>query len=293
MSTACLMITTDLPHRTQTTLRAMRDVMAAGQKTFDNFVLSIDIQPGRIDGYDLKKESSTDAAMLRTIGKAAGWKVITGECTGHRAMLNNIQRGLALVDEDNLFYCEDHVFVERVPSPTVMKYMFEFTPVRWVCYNTHVHQENLLGIPGFVESADRPQRLAFINDETNWGALGGEEFLVKGSQIMDEYYLNFPVAIAPTEIFEDLMNYGLKHYSDVGIEVGFTRAWFDLQYDRYQQVAIYAKPGTKAFRPFESFKQMHNQACMRFRNNDPSMIHPSVVPHQSVPQQSNQKRSFF
>lgn len=287
------MITTDLPHRTEMTMRAMREVTTAGEYKIDNFVLSIDIQPGRIDGYSRTKESSVEAAILRSYGESLGWQVITGECTGHRAMLNNIRRGLSLITEDNLFYCEDHVFIERVPPPEVLCFLFENAHTGWICYNTHVHQENLLNVPGFVESPDRSIRMKYINDSSKWHRFAGEEFMIKGPQIRDEYYLNFPAAITQTDVFIRLMKYGLKHYSDVGIEIGFTNAWFDLQYDRSQQVAIYVKPGTIALRPFENFKQMHNQACMRFRNNDPSMIHPSVVPHQSCPQQSNHKRSFF
>jgi len=285
MSTACLMITTDLPHRTEMTLRAMRDVFAAGELKVDKYILSIDLQP------DLNGHSARP--ILVPAAHELGFKVVTGECTGHRAMINNIQRGLALVDEDTLLYCEDHVFVERIMPRDISDFLFTQTPVRWICYNTHVHQENLLNVPGFIESADRPQRFAFINDKQNWHEIGGEEFMVKGPKIRDEYYLNFPVAMVPTEVFTSLMNYGMQHYHDIGIEIGFTNAWFDLQYDRSQQVAIYVKPGTKMFRPFASFQQMHSNACMRFRNNDESMIHPSVVPHALVPQQSNQKRSFF
>jgi len=32
---------------------------------------------------------------------------------------------------------------------------------------------------------------------------------------------------------------------------------------------------------------------MRFRNNDPRMLHASVVAHQALPNQENLKRSFF
>lgn len=285
------MITTDLPHRTEMTIKAMVSVDRAGSGTFDYKVLSIDRQV---------PSSQENELAVHDLGQAAtrlGWAVVTGECTGHRAMLNNIQRGLSYIDQDNLFYCEDHVFVEHVPSVRSLDFLTRYTPIRWICYNTHVHQENLLGIPGFVERPDRQQRLDFINDPMNWMEVGGEpigeEFLIKGPPIHDEYHLNFPVAIAPTGVFTDLMQYGLSHYSDIGIEIGFTRAWFDLQYDRNYKVAIITKYGTRKYRPFRSFSQMHECACMRFRNNDPSMIHPSVVPHQSVPQQSNQKRSFF
>lgn len=275
MITVCLMITTDLPSRTAMTLRAMRAVTDAGINTFTEKVLSVDLQPD---------SPVSGLKFLDAAAKDMGWRLVYGECTGRRAMLNNIQRGLEFVHGDNLFYCEDHVIVERVPVQPVLDVMFGDAGFGWICYNTHVHQENLFSIPNFVESPDRPQRFEFMNDRCNWCRVGEDEFMVKAPAIHDEYYLNFPVAIAPLNIFRGMMSYGMNHYHDVGIEIGFTRAWSDCCYEQYKRVAIYTKPGTIRMLPFDGFGRMHDRACMRFRNNDPTMLHPSVVPPRVDPE---------
>lgn len=290
MSIGCLVITTNLPHRLNRTVALLESIDQHGPCLFQKKVLSIDLQPD-IEGCE-------DA--LRSMFEPKGWMVVQAPCTGERAMLHNIQRGLMHLDTDLLFYCEDHIIVERLPSENDLHYVMDREMVQWINFNTHVHQENLLGIEGYVDPPGREVKMAYINSlRSNDGmphwyrAPSGDEYLIKEDCIRDEYYLNFPAAIASRKVFTELMAYGMEHYSGIGIEIGFTRAWFDLGYDRIGQVAIYVQPGTTVKIPFESFGQLHQQACIRFRNNDPSMLHASVVAHVAMPVNPNQRRSFF
>lgn len=289
MSMACLMITTNRPDRFEMTLRAMDSVNKCGPN-LDQKILSIDLLPECASiqpGYELN---------LISDAKKWGWQVVTGVCTEQRAMINNICRGLNLVhmDIDRLFYCEDHVIINRVPSEEELDYADCHAGISWVCYNTHVHQENLLKIPGFVERPGREGRLAYVNDPSTWiRTSGDEEFLRKDVPIVDEYFLNFPAAITYTDLFARLLLYGIKKYHGVGIEIGFTRAWFDTGSNQTNSCAIYTQPGTIKALPLDSFAALHQRACMRFRNNDPTMLHPSIIPHQVLPTEVKQQRSFF
>lgn len=301
MSVGCLMITTNLPSRLHQTMAAIHSVDEADHsgianqpgsgRLLDKKVLSIDLQPG-VEGCEDE---------LRRFSELTGWKVIQAPCTGHRAMIYNILRGLsALGDVDRLFYCEDHIIVERLPTREDLWYVMDREMIGWINFNTHIHQENLLGIEEFVEPPEREKKLAYINalrsadGMPHWyRAPSRDEYLIKETCIGDEYYLNFPAAIATRKVFASLLEYGMTHYSGIGIEIGFTRAWFDTGMDKQAQVAVYTKPGTVDKRPFTTFGEFHQQACIRFRNNDPTMLHDSIVAHSTIPQNKNQQRSFF
>lgn len=283
MSFACLVITTNLPHRLERTLNLLQSIEEQDDQTFDNKVLSIDLQPD-IEGCE---------HALEDWAHDFGWQVTSGLCSGNRAMLNNILRGLHFIDEENLFYCEDHVLINRIPSKYMLKSIFEGNNIGWINYNTHVFQENLLNVPGFVERPNKARFLEFVNMYHNWIKIIDDEFLLKGPEIEDEYYLCFPAAITKLVTFQNLISYGMKNYKDIGIEVGFTKAWKDLGYLGKERVAVYVQPKTIRELPFAGFADLHRRACMRFRNNDPRMLHASVVAHQALPNQENLKRSFF
>jgi hypothetical protein len=286
----CLVITTNLPHRLQRTVALLESIENADRYLLDNKVLSIDLQPD-IEGCE---------DQLRSMFEPKGWLVVQAPCTGERAMLNNIQRGLMHITEDTLLYCEDHIIIDRLPSKNSLWQFMDLEEIGWINFNTHIHQENLLGIEGFVEPPGKEGKLGYVNSLGSSDGMPrwyhtdeGEEFLIKETCIRDEYFLNFPAAIAPRKVFTELMAYGMQYYSGVGIEIGFTKAWFDLGFDKIYQVAIYTKPGTIDKLPFDTFSQLHENACIRFRNNDSTMLHDSIVAHQTMPAEKDLRRSFF
>lgn len=289
MSIGCLVITTNLPSRIGMTMNLLDsiDQAAYGErghgKKLNTRVLSIDLQPHMVG---CEKE-------LRDMYERRGWFVVEGPCAGERAMLNNIQRGLAYIEEEFLFYCEDHVVIDSIPPEGTLYDLWNRIGVNWINYNTHVHQENLLNIPGYVEPPGREMKLAYINDPTNWIESDYGDFLVKQPKIRDEYNLCFPAAITPRKYFEAMMNYGLANYSGIGIEIGFTRAYDDLDLSYASHPAIYTRPGTVDLLPFKTFGELHQRAGMKFRNNDPTMLHDSIVPHVSMPKEPGKRRSFF
>lgn len=287
MSIGCLMIATNLPDRLLQTMRAILSVDRANSihPILDKKILSIDLQPG-IQGCE---------DDLRRNAELRGWEVVVAPCTGYRAMINNISRGLKLLTNvDILFYCEDHIIVDRLPSRRDIDVLVGGGRFGWINFNTHIYEENLLNLPTYVAPPGRDSKMEYINDLDNWiSSPDGDDYLVKKPSIRDEYFLNFPAALAPRMIFEALLQYGMQHYSNIGIEIGFTRAWFDLGWSQIKEVGIYTKPGTIDRIPFASFGELHAQACIQFRNNNPDMLHESIVPHAVIPQDKNQRRSFF
>ncbi len=282
----CLMITTNRPDRLWRTMQALETVNYHGTH-LSKKVLSIDLLPECAPGCE---SELVPAAQLM------GWKVVTGKCSGQRAMVNNIYRGFSELEDggDYVFYCEDHVRIQEIPNEADLEYLRRNRSVEWICYNTHVHQENLLNVPGFIERPGREGRLAFINDSAHWiRTPNGREFLVKDTPIQDEYYLNFPAAITHVSTFSRLLTHACINYHGIGIEIGFTKAWFDTHISEAWTPAIFAESGTITALPLPDFHALHMRARMRFRNNDPSMLHPSIVPHQEIPTDVKQQRSFF
>jgi hypothetical protein len=135
--------------------------------------------------------------------------------------------------------------------------------------------------------------LEYVNDPHNWIRSNSGDYLIKQPEIRDEYALCFPAAITRLGLFEAMMTHGMENYSGIGIEIGFTRAYDELQLDYASYPAIYTKSGTVDMLPFDSFQALHQRACMRFRNNDPTMLHDSVVAHENMPKEKGQRRSFF
>lgn len=286
MDISCLMITTNRFGRIPWTLRALDSIESNAKCTFKEKILSVDMLHG---------ESMNISAFCKY--EALGWKIIVGDCTGYRGMINNQLRGLEHITSEMLFYCEDHIVIERVPSIDMLHIIFDGKDnIKWLNYNTHIIEENLINKR---VSSDREQVLIkehkclkYISTRENYVIYGEDCFLLKSLELADEYYLNFPATITTTKIFKLLLATGCKHYQDIGIEVGFTKAWFDCQLAYRFNVAIYVKP-TVIPTKIITFDELHDNAYMRFRNNDLSMWHDSIAKHDNMPGKKKHRNSFF
>jgi hypothetical protein len=263
------------------TCNTIKSIDDAAECQFREKILTIDLLPDEAPEFD--------AAPF----EEAGWTVICGPCSGYRGMINNIRRGLPLVTADSLFYCEDHVHINRVPDETTLNSVRTFG-IEWVCYNTHIEQLNLLNVPGFIEKPDvGGLKTTFVNTCDNYTTFGSNTFLVKGKALLDEYYLNFPAALTTPRIFKALLDYGCKHYQDIGIEIGFTKAWFDAGFNDKYKVSIYVDSSILNNLGTITFSNIHQYAQMKFRNNDPAMLHASINAHQLMPFDKKKRNSFF
>ena len=284
MNISCLMITTNKPERFAMLDAAIMSIENNAQCEFKEKVLSVDW----LEGTEPTLEPFKRYEKL-------GWTLVGGWCTGHRAMVNNIIRGLSQITSDILFYCEDHVIIECVPELPALEVLFDgpfngtLVNIGWINYNTHIVEENLLNVPNFVQKEDKDNlRINYINNKSNYVSCWNETFLKKSFIIADEYHLNFPAAITPTEIFKRLLSHGYQHYQNIGIEIGFTKAWMELYSDK--DVLIYVKNRPKKR---ITFKDFHNLAQIKFRNNDSKMLHESLFKHPVLPEDDRLKNNFF
>jgi hypothetical protein len=282
------MITTDKPERLDMTLKAMHSIDRNSQSYFKEKVLSID---------ELGLDNEYTLGLLRQAVTSMGWIAVSGPCSGQRGMVNNMLRGLPLITSDLLFYCEDHVIYEKIPSEDVINSIFNRkAQVRWINLNTHIVEDNLIDKmvnPNVEEILRKEQEcLKYIRTDSNYLSYGSDCFLLKSEELADDYFLNFPAIITTTKIFSILLTAGCQNYHDVGIEIGFTKAWFDCRFPAKFKVAIYVKPEARVTKPL-TFDELHYYAWMRFRNNDLSKLHDSIAQHDHTPDNPKQRNAFF
>lgn len=295
MSISCLMITTDRSERLKMLKAALESIEACSGNAkswrccFKEKVLSIDY----LDSIPETGHALGPLEELISEYTDKGWIIIRGACTGYRGMVNNMKRGLEHITSDKLFYCEDHVIIKQIPHEDFIDSVFDADDVRWICYNTHIVEQNLLNIPNFVEKPDiGSNKMTYINDKRNYHATDEGVFLIKGTPLIDEYYLNFPAAITTTKIFNLILTVGCEHYHDIGIELGFTKAWFDCRLADKYEVAIYLSESILENCSVD-FRNIHYHAQMKFRNNDTTMLHSSISEHGRIPENKASRNSFF
>lgn len=264
MKTTCLMITTTVKERFHLLHNAIMSVEKCNTGILDQKVLSVDI----VEGYPY---NSQQFQCYRDLG----WFVVEGACSGHRGMANNMLRGLANVDHELLFYCEDDVILHRIPTREHLEELFntKLGNVGAIVYNTHACA------PWVKE--DLEYKLKYINDKYNYFGDGEDWFLAKGMPIKDEYWICFPVAIMRTEHFRQCLKYAYENCSNMGMEPGMSKAWFDLGFGDSQLVVMYVKKDIEKHLPLD-FQGLYNMANMQFWNNDINLRHQSVNDRQNT-----------
>ena len=261
MGMSCLLITTNSRARMGLVRNAIAslDRCDAGN-VFQEKVISVDIL----------RDGTLPMAFFEQF-RDSHWQVITGRCAGRRGMAENQLRGMAHLRSELVLYCEDDVLVTRIPAAPAAAYLEEMitTPGKrmgFVCYNTHIHDA--------LDQAP-PERLLFINDPTNYRPAMEELFLVKTPILKDDYYLNFPVAIARRDLFLQMHKYARTHCAQRPVEVAMTESWFGMGLDQDYDVLVYVKPNVRTRLPL-TLRQFHDEANIRFWNNDASLRHPSI-----------------
>ena len=187
------------------------------------------------------------------------WKTVYGPNQG---MARNMESGLKYIDEEILFYCEDHIVLRRFPSILALECMFNDPlpsgkKLGYVCYNTHVLDPGQADPDGHF--------LQFVQDPKNYVTIVGEKLLIKKPEIQDAYYINFPAAIVRTDLFRKMLQWCFENRVGKAVEPSFCEAWFALGFDQEYETAIYVLPD---FQPEgKTFSDLHSSAGMTFVDN--------------------------
>ena len=215
---------------------------------FDNKILSVDI---------IKDEVSINYFKLYS---DMGWNIIAGESKG---LANNQTRGLSEITSEYMLYSEDKVIINKIPSKEVIPYIFDY--IKYLCYNMHIECD-------FV--SPKQQSIDFINNKDNYKTIFNDTILIKKPELYDDYYLNFPVVLAPTKNFKEIHTHARTKFPDTPIEVAMSKAW----QDKYHMsgIGIYVKNDVFLHIPMNLMDFFH-MANMQYWNNDPHLRPPSIV----------------
>lgn len=260
MKVSCIVITTNLSHRLQLLDDAIMSIERSNNNFLDYKTLSIDVIKG----------SAFDINYFKKY-QDMGWNLATGKCSVKRGMYNNIVRGLNNIeDSDYIYYCEDDVIINRLPDKNSLEQLFfnktaNNKKIGYACFNTHISDDPL-----------NKDKINFINNVNNYQKFGDELFLIKNKDIlMDEYFLNFPSAIVNAHVFKSLIEYSGEVCSGIGMETGLSKSWFDLEFDKHFDTAVYVKPETINNLPM-SLDKFHYMSNMEFWNNNDKLRHPPI-----------------
>lgn len=264
MSTmTCMMITTTVReryHLQRATVHSIEKASIDGQ--LDQKVMSVDV----VDGHSYEPEWFQQYLEL-------GWQVIFGPCSGHRGMANNMLRGLQMVTENLLFYCEDDVIIQKIPSKKTLDVLFNTNygdcRLGALVYNTHVLA------PWVKDEQVKKDRLKYINDRTHYDYIDDSAILVKGIELFDEYWICFPAGIFHKHLFHTCLNYAQSACVGMGMEPAMSKAWDELRINENFRTAMYLQEQVKDKMGTLTFQDMYDLAQMRFWNNDESLQHPS------------------
>lgn len=260
MNISCLMITTNVPRRLHLLDQNIQSIERANKGLLGKKVLSIDLLP----------QHSQDIGVFKKY-EVMGWELVYGKCSGHRGMLNNILRGLKkLPPTDYIFYVEDDIVIDRLPTKESLD-GFKSEKIGFVCYGAR-----LVVLKGPSAPKQIPEKTKqFINQKENYKQFGDDLYLIKKDFLRDNYYLNFPAAIAKDDVFRSIMNHAAKNCSGIGMELGLTKSWFDMGLNKQYDVAIYVRPDTFDHLPM-SLQEFYQMANMQYWHNNESFRHESI-----------------
>jgi hypothetical protein len=249
MKVAAIVLTTNLKDRLALLDATINSIELCNTDLFDDKIISVDIFNNGCDiGYFDKFVN-------------LGWRIVSGAASGIRGMAENQLRGLHATDADWIFYSEDDIIINKIPSKKTLNTLSS-RGIGYICFNTHLPDN----------SAD------YCRDCSKYINIGDDLFFIKDVSIVDDYFLNFPVAILKRADFISMHAYSKLHCRGVGIEIAMTKSWIATGLIKCSTVVTYLK--IELFNDILSGKipqmPLHNFAQMKFFNNDPSLRHPSI-----------------
>lgn len=246
-----LLITTNIENRLPLLDNTVQSIERNGRE-FTRKVMSIDMFPGG------KPVSYFDRY------KKLGWTIVSGESVPVRGMVENQRRGLEHIKSDFVFYCEDDIVINKVPSLDSLHRIKE--RLGFICYNTHI------AVNTQQATIDR---INFVKQDLNYIVASDDVFLVKKPLLRDPYYLNFPAAIIRTKAFKGIHAIMDTELRGLGVEPAMTEGWFILGFDKNLDTFVYVDAKILEEKP-TNLEDFHTFAQMNFFNNDVSLRHPSI-----------------
>jgi hypothetical protein len=159
-----------------------------------------------------------------------GWNVFVHERKG---IFGNLVEGSKNFISDWVFYCEDDVSVERIPTNE------EIEKIQKLKSDGREIGAILLMFSGMEEGRNIDELNDYLKSEKSYKELSSEtKIFLRQEKFKNDFFINFPVIIFKREVLQQLIEYIKNNKQGVQVEQAFSQAWFETEiYKKYFTVS--------------------------------------------------------
>jgi hypothetical protein len=168
-------------------------------------------------------------------------------------MVKSQQEALSKVETDWVFYCEDDVFIERLPSKKNIEKAYRHKINDRCCGIISMmqggydyprktpEQHKGTGLPEYKQK----QLIEHIKDPNSYITLDNAAVLwIREEKFRDAWFVEFPVTFMRTTLMKKCSTYASNHFAQWQIEKGYTKSWFALAFDQRYYKTTYMRHAT-------------------------------------------------
>lgn len=158
------------------------------------------------------------------------WNVLIHERKG---IFGNLVEGSKNFVSDWVFYCEDDVSVERIPTSE------EIEQIQKLKSDGREIGAILLMFSGMEQGRNIDELNDYLKSDKSYKELSPEtKVFLRQEKFKNDYFITFPVIIFKREILQQLIEYIKNNKKGVQIEQAFSQAWFETEiYKKYFTVS--------------------------------------------------------
>ena len=231
-----------------TTLANRQNSMINTLKSIDNQNFPFKIKILSIDdfGEGLSKE-------VQHYTENNGWRLILDKRGG---MVQNQIRALKYIDSDWVFYCEDDVVVEKIPTLQKIE-----------TFLTNKPKTGIISFTGGGYDVYKPENYDKIISNLKNEIIEIDENEImwfRDSLLANEWFFEFPTMLVRTNIIKNCIDNSLKEFKNLQIEQSYTKSYFKLKFNEQYEKYSWSRD----FRPYikknENINIFLNLICNEF-----------------------------
>lgn len=161
------------------------------------------------------------------------WNVLIHERKG---IFGNLVEGSKNFVSDWVFYCEDDVSVERIPTSE------EIEQIQKLKSGGREIGAILLMFSGMEQGRNIDELNDYLKSDKSYKELSSEtKVFLRQEKFKNDYFINFPVIIFKREVLQHLIEYIKNNKQRVQIEEAFSQSWFETEMNKKYFTVSYIK----------------------------------------------------
>lgn len=149
-----------------------------------------------------------------------GWKILKHERKG---IFGNMVEGVSGLNSDWIFYCEDDVAVEQIPSSDDMKMIEGLkSKGRSVGYIS-------LMFGGMEEGRNIKEMHEYLRSSSSYKKTkNNSQIFLRQEKFKNDFFITFPVALFKRDVLIQLIDYINLYKKGIQVEEAFSQAWMEV-----------------------------------------------------------------